>query len=340
MDYAYWASLTDADLAGRDLAEFNLECASGLPPAGELDVEAVRRDLDDRAEVIQSATARAVRMRGNDPDYDDLSDSHFRIVCLGSMLRGMGVTKNFAVIEHHEMDASDARVFFIHDAFNGYPSACVPLAVLFTALGRRLGYPVHLVHATMHIFCRWEGADGEKFNFEPTSYGQHSYPDEHYRTWPRERNSDEKRLLRFLQNLTPREELAHFICHRAHVLMENLLAEEAERAMYWCCKICPDDPSYQDDWAAITIARRAMSQIRNRKITDPYEVGLCIPSPVKVWETVAYHRAKYWLTRVICKMQRRSGEDVEAGYAQRARALEEFLSTRIDTCSMQQRRTQ
>lgn len=182
MDYKFWASRSDADLANRDVAEFNLTCASGLPATGEIDVDAFRRDLDVRAEIIETATARAVRMHGNQPDYDDLSDSRFRIVCLGSMLRRVGVKINFAVVGRRDFHTTDARVFFIHESFNDYPASCMPMAVLFAAIGRRLGYPVKLVQATQHMFCRCEGADGERFNFEPTSFGQHSRDDDYYRT--------------------------------------------------------------------------------------------------------------------------------------------------------------
>jgi hypothetical protein len=46
MDYEYWAAQTDAGLARRDIAEFHLDAASGLPPTGDLDVDAIRRNLD------------------------------------------------------------------------------------------------------------------------------------------------------------------------------------------------------------------------------------------------------------------------------------------------------
>lgn len=336
MDYKYWASRADLAPAA-DVAEVDLVCASGLPPTGDLDVDAILRDLDNRADIIGAATRRAVRTRGNDPAYDNLSDSHFRIVCLGSMLRKMGVTRHTTIVDRVEFDHSDCRDYFIHELFNGHPASCVPMAVIFTAIGRRLAYPVKLVHATRHQFCRWEGSDGERFNFEPTSFGQHSYPDDYYRTWPFTRPKSEMHLLRFLRSLTPREELASSICKRSHTFMENLLMEEAEEAAYWATKICPDDPSYREDWEAAIMVCRAMPEIRRRKTTDPYEVGLYVPTPVKAWEGEAYYVAKSHLTRIYRNLQRRAGENFEAGYAERAKLIEESLFTRIDTCSMQVR---
>jgi hypothetical protein len=335
MDYEYWASRTDADLAERDIAEFNLVCASGLPPTGDIDVDAIRRDLDERAEVIESATARAVRMRGNDPDYDGLSDSHFRIVCLGSMLRKMGVKMNYAIVEREEFDATDCRDYFIHSIFSDHLTSCVPMAVIFIAIGRRLGYPIKLVHATRHMFGRWEGTDGERFNFEPTTFGQHSYSDDYYRTWPFPRPRSEQHLTRFLTSLSPREELGHFICQRARTLMDNLMVDEAMIAAHWCSKIVPHDPSYEEDWAGITISWMAMPEIKKKKLTEPLDVVSCIPPAKKPWQGKACYRARNDLERIFRNRQRKNGEYHDAvAYEERMSKLETYLTTRIDVCSM------
>ena len=50
------------------------------------------------------------------------------------------------------------------------------MPILYIAIGRRLGYPLKLVHAHGHDFVRWDEPGGERFNIDATSPGFHLRP--------------------------------------------------------------------------------------------------------------------------------------------------------------------
>lgn len=87
--------------------------------------------------------------------------------------------------------------------------------MLYVALGRRLGYPMHLVSAKAHLFCRWDDGKGVRVNMEAAnSAGFVSHSDDHYRKWPATISpEEEKRGL--LRNMSARESLAVFLSTRA-----------------------------------------------------------------------------------------------------------------------------
>ncbi len=60
------ASVCDLPALGqRDIAEVNLAAAFDLPRAGRLDIPALRKNLDEWAEVIEYATAKSIRQRAS-----------------------------------------------------------------------------------------------------------------------------------------------------------------------------------------------------------------------------------------------------------------------------------
>jgi hypothetical protein len=75
------------------------------------------------------------------------------------------VKYNFAFIEG-DYDATDSRNLFIHGLLGGHGGSCVTMPVLYAAIGRRLRYPIKLVGAKQHTFCRWDDGAGERFNIE------------------------------------------------------------------------------------------------------------------------------------------------------------------------------
>ncbi len=84
--------------------------------------------------------------------------------------RDLGLRYNLAFMEGED-DASDSHNLFIHGPLTGRGFTCVTAPVIYAAIGRRLGYPIKLVHAKQHTFCRWDERDGERFNIEATSPG-------------------------------------------------------------------------------------------------------------------------------------------------------------------------
>src|SRR5687768_4706761 len=127
--------------------------------------------------------------------------------------RNLGVTYNWS-FAHGDYDTSDSRNHFIHGLLTGRGGTCVTLPILYAAVGRRLGFPIKLVHAKEHAFCRWDDGRGERFNIEGTNCGLKINSDQYYRHWPHEISDDEIERRQFLCNLTPREELAYFLAER------------------------------------------------------------------------------------------------------------------------------
>src|SRR5947208_9588602 len=79
----------------------------------------------------------------------------------------------------------DSRDDFIHGLLTRKLGTCASFPVLFVAIGRRLGYPMHLALAWQHVLCQWLNPDGSHLNLEGSGAGGGgAHPDEHYHHWP------------------------------------------------------------------------------------------------------------------------------------------------------------
>lgn len=110
---------------------------------------------------------------------------------------------------------------FIFGAIQGPGGTCASLPVVYTAVARRLGYPVRMVWTKGHAFCRWDDpTTGIKLNIEGTNYeGVNTHSDDHYRQWPKTFDQEEEAFFGYLKSLSPREELASFVEARGVVWM-------------------------------------------------------------------------------------------------------------------------
>lgn len=177
------------ELAGLDIALVNLLCAAGLPGSEDLDVEGALGQLDAWAARVNSETERHL-YRVTDPRYAahyHHSEARLRAEFLVQVLQeDCGVRYNADRID--EPDFGDARDLFIHGMLpGGDGGTCASMPILYVAVGRRLGYPMTLVLAKQHVFCRWDG-DGERFNIEGASDGGvNNYPDDHQQNEPHRR---------------------------------------------------------------------------------------------------------------------------------------------------------
>jgi hypothetical protein len=91
--------------------------------------------------------------------------------------------------------------------------------VLYVAIGRRIGYPMHLVSAKEHLFARWDDGKGTRVNLEAANAGGFtSHPDSYYRTWPKPISPEEEKAGGYLRNLNTAESLAVFLTTRAACL--------------------------------------------------------------------------------------------------------------------------
>jgi tetratricopeptide (TPR) repeat protein len=229
-----------------DLAAMNLACAFRLPGADELLAEAKLAILDEWTARVKRETERHL-YRLNDPRYSahyKNSEALYRMEMLCQVLQeDCGVRYNLDRVR--DVRFSDARDLFIHGMIgdsNG--GTCVSMPVLYTAVARRLGYPVHLVRAKGHIFCRWDGR-GERWNIEATgSGGMDSFPDKHYMTWPEAITQDEVKRGEYLKTLDPSEEFAVFLAARGHCLQDNGRFAEAHVAYAYAHKLDPTARDY------------------------------------------------------------------------------------------------
>jgi hypothetical protein len=214
---------TDAECARFDVAEVDLACAAGLPGSESLDCAACLDFVDRAAAWARLHTDATLHLYRADPDAYDRTEGVFRMVAVMSVLwRGMGVRYNadrIAAPEHF----GDGRDDFLHGIVQGRGGTCASLPVLLAAVARRLGYPVRLVRAPAHLFCRWDdSAAGVRFNVEVNETGMNSHPDEHYLTWPHDvRGWDWARETLWLRSLTPRQEVAMAWSKRGHCLDSN-----------------------------------------------------------------------------------------------------------------------
>lgn len=144
--------MSEQELAAVDIAEANLLCAAGLPGSDSLDVDACLKTLDRWAEHVRQETDRHLyRFQQNPSEYNN-SEGYFRILMLISVLQEDGGV-HYNLDRILTPDFSNALDLFIHgmiDCENG--GTCSSMPVLYTAVSRRLGYPVHLVLAKGHVF--------------------------------------------------------------------------------------------------------------------------------------------------------------------------------------------
>jgi len=226
-----------------DIAEMNLLCATGLRGAENLDVGKALARLNDWAERVRYWTDRSLWDFRRNPEKFENSEAKFRVLLLISVIQqDFGVHYNER--GERNCDFSNAKNAFLHgmiDDTNG--GTCASMAVMYVAVGRRLGYPMRLMLAKTHIFARWENpATGERFNIEGTNAQFADHPDSYYRNWPDKITDEEMKQGWYLKPLTPAEELAVFLHNRGYCLMDSGHFAEAKAAFSQAAELAPQDP--------------------------------------------------------------------------------------------------
>ncbi|MCC6357107.1 MAG: tetratricopeptide repeat protein [Phycisphaerales bacterium] len=198
----------------------NLLCAAGLPGAESLDIPAALLQLDTYAAKVKLETDRHL-YRAKDPRYAEHyahSEARLRAEFIVQVLQeDCGVRYNPDRVTNP--DFRDGRDLFIHGMLaGGNGGTCASMPVMYVAIGRRLGYPMKLVQAKEHLFCRWDDGS-ERFNIEASGGGGvHFDPDDRYRTWPKPISDAEMASGVFLTSLTPTQDLANFLHGRGACL--------------------------------------------------------------------------------------------------------------------------
>ena len=207
-----------------DIARVSLELAAGLPH-GDPDVPACLATLDEWTTLCAAETRRAKKDFKRDPGYYDHSRATFAMMCIVTVLqRDLGIRYNPDAVGSYSF--ADSRDSFLHGLLTGRRrGTCVNIPVLYVAVARRLGHPIHLALARGHVFARWHQEHGETLNIEGTGLGLTCHTDEHYRRWPRPMTDIEAGD--YLHPLSPDEERAVFLGSRGHCLEDNNRADEA-----------------------------------------------------------------------------------------------------------------
>jgi hypothetical protein len=283
---------SDQQLAARDVAEVHLACAEGLPDAANIDVDLCLDRLDYYARRVRSFTeSRMPQFHRKRWDYNN-SEAYFRILCMITVLqRDLGVRYNPAKrSDEAPLDTADT---FIHGILFGDGGICGSLAVLYVAVGRRLGYPLKLVKVHRgphgHLFPRWDEPGGERFNIEATNQGLGCFSDDYYRTGIFETDPDIERRCCLLQSMTPRQELADFLGCRGHRWVDLTVYRRAVESFAWASVLAPQNEAYLSTaWILMNRWREAMNLRKPASFPEIYTgVGErrypeCLPGNVEL----------------------------------------------------------
>lgn len=306
MNISYWCNLTDAQLSQHGIAAVNMAAAVGLPSPVSVEVPELLKKLDDWTDIVDHAVRRMWKRRLGG-ESSDLTGRQFKImVMITTLQRNLGVTYNFAFSEG-EYDASDSRNLFLHGLLTGHGGTCVTMPVLYAAIGRRLGFPIKIVRAKQHVFCRWDG-EGERFNIEATSPGFNSRPDEYYHTWPVPISREELEAGWFLKSLTPMEELADFIGQRGNCLLDHLRTQPACQAHGISYELSGRIPYYRNIWSLSLLMHRAVEHLRERRKKYPNEIRVPSFQPREEWEKKLMPFAEENLDRIFRNKQKRDAQ--------------------------------
>ncbi len=263
-------AMSPDELAKVDFALMNLLCAKGLPGAEDLNIPATLAKLDEWAAKVKFETERHL-YRVTDPRYAEHynhSEARLRAEFIVQVLQeDCGVHYNEARISNP--DFRNAQDIFIHGMIgsdNG--GTCASMPVLYTAIGRRLGYPMRLVLAREHIFCRWDDGN-ERFNIEgATNGGIDYYPDQHYMKWPKPISEASVKSGEFLKSLPPAEELSTFLFDRGICCHKNGRLLEARVAFAEAARLRPQSRNTQNALRVVVAGQGGMMQPR-RPMREP-----------------------------------------------------------------------
>ena len=259
----YLVKLSDEELAKYDIAELNLACAEGLPGAENINIPQSLKQLDEWAKWIRSETDRHLyHLTQNPADYEN-SEAYFRMLMLITVaMQDFGVKYNPDRI--YQPDFTHPEDLFIHGLLNNHGGTCVSMPVLYTALGRRLGYPLRLSQTIGHVFVRWDDPHGERLNIEGTNKdGMSSHPDEYYKSWPHKWSSRDERAGCFLKSLSHRQELALFLMTRGDCLIDIGRKDESLQAYRWAVELWPENPFAK---VSLYMAERDMTHITDTEL--------------------------------------------------------------------------
>lgn len=153
-----------------DIGRRNLLCAKGLPHAEDLDVDEYVGRLDSWAARVGYRTEQHLAVFQRDPSQFDDSEPLWRMHALCHVLED-----DFGIHYRPERiggdpDWTDSRDLFINGLLGELRTGtCPSLPVLIVAVGRRLGYPLKLVHSPGHASADGTGSIMKNMRGMPSS---------------------------------------------------------------------------------------------------------------------------------------------------------------------------
>lgn len=263
-----------------EIAEQNLTCATGLPGSEVVDIAAALERIDEMARHVDAEIWRNYHRFIADPAEAQNSQAKYCVLMMVTVLQqDFGVRYNPDRIRNP--DFCDSGDLFVHGMLGGNGGTCASMPVLYTAVGRRLRWPMKMVHARSHLFCRWDDPDGthsfgkERFNIEATGQGANFFPDEYYRNWPEPLSDEMVERLGYLKSLTPEQELADFLVMRGHCLEDNGWIAKACDSYKAACQLTPNDLINRAFWEHAELVRERL--IERQTLLDYF--GPDIPLP-------------------------------------------------------------
>jgi hypothetical protein len=243
-----------------------------LPGAEKLNIPKCLATLNQWTQRIKFETERHLH-RAHDQRYAKHyrnSEAYLKASMMVQVLQeDLGVKYNMERVR--DINFTKSEDLFIHGMIgrdNG--GTCVSMPVLYTAIGRRLGYPICLTTAKAHLFCRWD--DGkERFNIEGSGNGFSAFDDDYYVKWPKPITEAEVKAGHYLKSLTPGEELAVFLSARGHCLEDIGRRPEALVSYAQALQRRPDSPDYFAFLANSMGFRRrpAVPQVARHQTVEP-----------------------------------------------------------------------
>lgn len=232
------------ELRAIPLGYLNLVCATMLPDTLNLSIPACMRTLAEWTALVARETAKQFHQFTRNPGDFNNSEAYFRILTMITVLQcDLNVSYDPECTKTPIFKSS--REGFIHGLLTGdRRGTCANMPVLYAAVARSLGYPVYLVSARGHLFCRWHSArTGERFNIEASGVGLNTLPDDYYQKWPRPITDAEVHHGIYLRNFDPAEELGCFMAIRGHVLEDRGHTLDAIVAYSHAHRLSPVDPT-------------------------------------------------------------------------------------------------
>jgi hypothetical protein len=257
-----FAEQREEDIGPYDIAEWNLDCAAGLPDTEKFDRKECIKRLDQAAHDAAIYTERSLPEFHKAPEVYDGSENKFRVICMIRwLLKRCGIRYNPAKVPDDALFTMEDR--FIHGALLGDGGTCSSLPIVYVAVGRRLGYPLKLVRCLNHQFFRWDDPQ-ERFNIEVNAQGIGDHPDDNYRQGRYQCSPEIEKARGFLLSHTPRMEVASFLEARACCWGLRKNWKRAAEAILWASVMVPSDVWYPHN------AKIALEQWRKQLMeTEP-----------------------------------------------------------------------